>query len=81
MCWQHAALRYDELPQQRTHCNVQAFVVHGAVCVVEQECVSEEVVVEHVFLHADGIACGAQDAGDASMQHLHAERVSYTDGE
>ncbi len=80
VCWQHAALRRDQLPQQRTHGNVQALVAHGAVCVVEQQRVSQEVVVEHVLLHADGIVGAAEAAGKAAMQHLHAERVAHADG-
>jgi len=78
--WQHAALRRDQLPQQRTHGNVQALVAHGAVCVVEQQRVSREVVVQHVLLHADGIVGAAEAAGKAAMQHLHAERVAQADG-
>ena len=59
---------------------MQALVAHGAVCVVEQQRVSREVVVEHVLLHADGIGGAAEAAGKAAMQHLHAERVAHADG-
>lgn len=81
VCWQYSALHDDKLPQQRTHGDVQPLVVHRVVCVVEQQRVPEDVIVQHVLLHPEHVVCAGEDTREAAVQHLHAERVVHADSE